>query len=41
MDLMIVAVFAIAVLFALAAQVWGVDSRSSFIDPRVTDTWSA
>lgn len=41
MDFMIVALLAVVVLLGLAAQLWGVDSRSSFIDPRVTDTWTA
>jgi len=41
MDLIILAVFAAAVLLGLAAQMWGVDSRPSFVDPRVADTWAS
>ena len=41
MDLIILAVFAAIVLFGLAAQVWGVDSRPSFVDPRTADTWAS
>jgi hypothetical protein len=41
MDLIILAVFAAIVLLGLAAQAWGADSRSSFVDPRVRDGWTA
>jgi hypothetical protein len=41
MDLIILAVLAAAVLLGIAAQLWGADSRSSFVDPRVTDPWVA
>jgi len=41
MDVIILAVVAAVVLLALAAQVWGVDSRPSFVDPRVADTWAS
>jgi hypothetical protein len=42
MDLLILAVIAaVATLLGIATQVWGVDSRSSFIDPRVSEPWVA
>jgi hypothetical protein len=41
MDLIILAVLAAVVLLGIAAQLWGADSRSSFIDPRVSDPWVA
>jgi hypothetical protein len=41
MDFIILAVFAAVVLLGLAAQAFGVDSRSSFVDPRVSDRWAA
>jgi nitrogen fixation-related uncharacterized protein len=41
MDLIILAVLAAVVLFGLAAHLWGVDSRPSFVDPRVADTWAS
>lgn len=34
MELIIVAIFAALALLGLAAQLWGVDSRPSFVDPR-------
>jgi hypothetical protein len=40
MFLIIVAVFGAFALLAIAAQRWGVDSRPSFSDPRVVDSWS-
>jgi hypothetical protein len=39
MDLIILAVFAAVVLLGIAAQTLGVDSRESFVDPRIADTW--
>ncbi|HEY2887285.1 MAG TPA: hypothetical protein VGJ17_01605 [Candidatus Limnocylindrales bacterium] len=41
MDLIILAVFAIVLLLGLAAQLGGAESRSSFVDPRVADTWAS
>ena len=40
MFLIIVAVFAAFVLLGLAAQRWGTDSRPSFNNPSVVDSWS-
>ena len=40
MFLIIVAVIAAFALLGIAAQRWGADSRPSFIDPRVVDSWS-
>jgi hypothetical protein len=41
MDLIILAVLAAVILLGIAAQLWGADSRSDFVDPRVTDPWVA
>jgi hypothetical protein len=35
MDLIIVAIFAAIALLGLAASQWGVDSRPTFVDPRL------
>jgi hypothetical protein len=40
MFLIIVAIFAAIALLGFAAQRWGVDSRPSFNNPRVVDSWS-
>ena len=40
MFLIIVAAVAAFALLGVAAQRWGVDSRPSFNDPRVIDSWS-
>jgi nitrogen fixation-related uncharacterized protein len=40
MLLIIVAIVAAFALIGIAAQRWGVDSRPSFGDPRVVDSWS-
>ena len=40
MFLIIVAAIAAFALLGIAAQRWGVDSRPSFNDPRVVDSWS-
>jgi hypothetical protein len=40
MFLIIVVVVGAFALLAVAAQRWGVDSRPSFNDPRVVDSWS-
>ena len=37
MDLIIVAIFAAITLLGLAAVTWGVDSRPTFVDPRLAD----
>jgi len=37
MDLIIFAVLASVLLLGMAAALWGVDSRPSFIDPRFSD----
>ena len=37
MDLFILAVLAIAPLLGIAAALWGVDTRPSFVDPRFAD----
>ncbi len=36
MDLIIVAIFAAIALLGLAAAAWGVDSRPTFVDPRLS-----
>ena len=36
MDLLIVAIFAAIALLGLAASRWGVDSRPTFTDPRLS-----
>jgi hypothetical protein len=41
MDLIILAVFAVVVLLGLASVMWGADSRPSFVDPRIADTWAS
>jgi hypothetical protein len=41
MDLIILAIFAGAVLLGFAALLFGEESRPSFVDPRVTETWAA
>jgi hypothetical protein len=41
MDLIILAIFAGVVLLGLAAQLFGAESRQSFVDPRVTESWAA
>jgi len=41
MDLIILAIFAGVVLFGLAALLFGAESRPSFVDPRITETWAA
>ena len=38
MDMIIVAIFGGFALLGLAALAWGVDSRPSFIDPRLEGT---
>lgn len=38
MDLLIIAIFAAIALLGLAAQTWGVDTRPSFVDPRLAGT---
>jgi nitrogen fixation-related uncharacterized protein len=40
MFLIIVAIVAAFALIGIAAQRWGVDSRPSFRDPRIVDSWS-
>jgi hypothetical protein len=40
MFLIIVAIVAAFALLGIAAQRWGVDSRPSFSDPRIVDSWS-
>ena len=35
MDLIIIVIFAATALLGLAAQQWGVDSRPTFVDPRL------
>lgn len=37
MDFLIIAIFAALAFLGMAAQLWGVDSRQSFIDPRLTE----
>ena len=37
MDLIIFAVLASVLLLGMAATLWGVDSRPTFIDPRLAD----
>ncbi len=36
MDLLIVAIFAAIALLGLAAVSWGIDSRPTFVDPRLS-----
>jgi hypothetical protein len=38
MDLIILAVFAALVLLGFAASQWGVDTRPTFVDPRLSDS---
>ena len=40
MDLIVLAVLAGVALLAVAASLWGAESRPSFLDPRDTDDWS-